>query len=133
MSARVRAAGRDRPHVVPARACQVKLRFSQDELNVLAAAAEAAGLTPSGYAAEAALGAARGVAVPMPMPLRTALAELIDARLQVRRFGVNVNQAVVALNATGQAPPWLANAAALAARAVARVDEAAAAITRSLP
>ena len=47
VSARVRAAGRDRSHVVPARACRVKLRFSQDELDVLAAAAEAAGLTLS--------------------------------------------------------------------------------------
>lgn len=111
----------------------MKLRFSDEEFAAIAAAATAAGLTPSGYAAEAALSTARHSAPPLSAPLREALAELIDARTQVRRFGTNVNQAVAALNATGEAPEWLERAVALTSRAVARVDEAAAALTRSLP
>ena len=61
---------------------------------------------------------------------RAALAELMSARVQVRRFGTNVNQAVAALNASGEAPEWLGQAVALAGRAVARVDEAAEALMR---
>ena len=47
------------------------------------------------------------------------------ARAQVRRFGGNVNQAVAALNSTGEAPDWLSQAVELTARAVGRVDAAA--------
>jgi len=61
------------------------------------------------------------------------LAELVAARVQVRRFGGNVNQAVAALNATGEAPAWLASAVELAGRAVRRVDEAAEALMRRRP
>ncbi|HYO19195.1 MAG TPA: hypothetical protein VES02_11090 [Dermatophilaceae bacterium] len=46
----------------------------------------------------------------MPQPLRDVLAELLATRAQVRRFGVNVNQAVRELNATGTPPEWLQNA-----------------------
>lgn len=109
------------------------LRYDENEYAALCQAAEKVGLTPTGYAALVALAAATDKPPPRPDPLRDALAELIAARLQVRRFGTNVNQAVVALHATGHAPPWLANATALASRAVARVDEAAGAITASLP
>jgi hypothetical protein len=56
---------------------------------------------------------------------RQALAELMAARTQLRRFGTNVNQAVAALHTTGEAPEWLAPAVEVTARAVRRVDEAA--------
>jgi len=97
----------------------------------LAEAARSAGLTPSGYAAEAALAAARGVRAPSLMPVREALVELMAARTQVRRFAVNVNQAVKALNATGEAPEWLATAVAITDRAVERLDGAAADLVRA--
>ncbi|WP_432545819.1 plasmid mobilization protein [Kineococcus sp. SYSU DK004] len=126
MSARVRTPGRDRLHVSPGRNRQVKLRCSEEEFTALAAAARLAGLTVSGYAAEAAIAAARGAQAPSTAPLRTALVEVMAARSQVRRFAVNVNQAVAALNATGQPPEWLADAVALTTRAVARLDEVAA-------
>ena len=93
-------------------------------------AAGRAGLTPSGFVGAAALAAARGVAVPGVSGERAALAELMAARVQVRRFGTNVNQAVAALNASGEAPEWLGQAVVLAGRAVARVDEAAEALMR---
>lgn len=63
---------------------------------------------------------------------RQLLEELIQARLALRRYGVNVNQAVASLNSGGQAPVWLEQVGAGSDRAVARVDEATAALTRRL-
>ena len=60
------------------------------------------------------------------------LGELVQARLALRRYGVNVNQAVAALNSGGQVPVWLEQAVAGSDRAVARVDAATAALTRRL-
>lgn len=127
-----RRCGRDRVHHVPGRPRQIKLRYSEVELADVAAAARRAGLTPSGFAAEAALAAARGTQPPSSEPWREALTEVMAARAQVRRFGANVNQAVRALNATGESPQWLARAVALAARAVADLDEAAGHLARRL-
>lgn len=125
---RQRAAGRDRRHVRPGRPRQVKIRYTDDEYAALADAARLAGLTPIGYAGEAALAAARDTAPPSTAPWRVALAELMVARGQVRRFGSNVNQAARALNALGETPEWLAAAVAITERAVTRLDEAAAAV-----
>ena len=60
------------------------------------------------------------------------LEELVQARLALRRYGVNVNQAVAALNSGGQVPVWLEQAVAGSDRAVARVDAATAVLTRRL-
>jgi hypothetical protein len=133
VSARRASAGRDRDHQRPARPRVLKLRLSDEEFADVETAASQAGLTPSGYAAEAALAAARGGRPPVPDPWRQALAEVMDARTQVRRFGVNVNQAVRVLNATGEAPEWFGRAVALTDRAVERLDEAALALMRRLP
>lgn len=130
------ALGRYRSHARTARRRAVLLRYSEEEFSAIAEAAGYAGLTPSGYAAEAALAAARGVEAPSIAPLRSALVELMAARTQVRRFGVNVNQAVRQLNSTGEAPEWLAAAVAITNRAVGRLDEVAgdvAAATRRKP
>ncbi|NIZ89665.1 plasmid mobilization protein [Kineococcus rubinsiae] len=123
---RRRTPGRDRVHVSPGRNRQVKLRCTDEEFIALAEAARLAGLTVSGYAAEAALAAARGVEAPSIAPVRAALVEVMAARSQVRRFAINVNQAVAALHATGQPPEWLAGAVAVTSRAVARLDDVAA-------
>ena len=63
---------------------------------------------------------------------RELLAELIQARLALRRYGTNVNQAAAVLNGGGQVPVWLEQAVAGGDRAVARVDRAAAAVARRL-
>jgi hypothetical protein len=128
-STRPRAPGRDRDHLTPGRRRQVKLRYSDDEYATIAEAAREAGLTPTGYAAEAALAAARDTDTPSTAPWRVALLELMEARGQVRRVGVNLNQATRVINATGEAPEWLGGALAAADRAVANLDEAAAAVT----
>jgi hypothetical protein len=104
----------------------VKIRYTDDEYTDLADAARLAGLTPTGYAGEAALAAARNTAPPSTAPWRVALAELMAARGQVRRFGSNINQAARALNALGEVPEWLDRAVAATERAVTRLDEAAA-------
>ena len=110
----------------------VMLRFDELEYDRVRKAAEEAKLTMSGYAAVAALAAANQEAPPSATPLRTALAELIAARTQVRRYAVNVNQAVTVLHATGEPPLWLEDAIAMTTRAVFRVDVAAALVARAL-
>jgi hypothetical protein len=125
---RRRAPGRDRVHVTPRRPRAILLRYTQAEFAEVADAARCAGLTPTGYAAEAALASARGVDGPALHPERAALAELVRARVQVRKFGVNVNQAVRQLNAIGEAPSWLDDAVKVATHAVAEVEVAATAM-----
>jgi hypothetical protein len=104
------------------------LRHTEAEYADIAAAARDAGLTPSGYAADAALAVATGAQPPSTAPWRSALLELMDARCQVRRIGGNVNQAVRVLNSTGAPPVWLEHVVAIAARAVLALDEAASAV-----
>ena len=54
---------------------------------------------------------------------RKLLAELLQARLAVRRYAVNVNQGIAALHSGAGAPVWLQQAAAGCDRAVDRLDE----------
>lgn len=58
--------------------------------------------------------------------------ELFAARTAVNRTGVNLNQAVAALNATGQPPAWLEHAVNRVTRAVAEVDTVVAQLHRRL-
>ncbi|MEN3308857.1 MAG: hypothetical protein V7603_5059 [Micromonosporaceae bacterium] len=136
-AARVRGAGgRDRTHHRPGRPHRVNARFNAGELAELAAAATAVGMTPTGFVAEAALAAARGVPPASLDPTRENLAalqaELFDARVAVGRIGTNLNQAVTSLNATGDAPDWLARAAALCERRMQRLDDVIAAVDGQL-
>ncbi len=55
---------------------------------------------------------------------REALAELIRAAGLVRRAGVNLNQAVARLNATGRPSPDLGPATDYCMRVVGRIDQA---------
>ena len=116
---------RHRDHRFPGRGRRITVRLDEEEYAAVVLAAGRAGLTPTGFVGGAALAVARGTAMPGLSGEREALAELMQARAQVRRLGGNVNQAVAALNATGEAPEWLASAVAVTARAVRRVDEAA--------
>jgi hypothetical protein len=114
---------RDRPHRTPRRVHQVYVRCSQVEYDAIRAAAISAGLTPGGYAAEAALAAARA-STPVTGPEREVLLELMTTRAQLRRYGNNLNQAARILNAGGDPPEWLRNAVALTDRVVQRIDQA---------
>jgi len=103
-------------------------RFSDGELEAISVAAALGGLTPTGYAAKAAVDVALARTVPVPVRTADALRELLEARAQVRRFGVLVNQAVAKLNASGELSGELGAALAACTRAVVRLEEAAVAV-----
>jgi hypothetical protein len=138
-------AGRHRLHRSPARGHAMKILYGDDEWELVVRAAQMLGLRPSSYVASAALSAAQLAVHPpqadgtgrrrwvaAPAADRELLLELMAARSAVARYGVNVNQAVAALNSVGQAPVWLEQAVAGARRAVARVDEASHLVARRL-
>jgi uncharacterized protein (DUF1778 family) len=143
-------AGRHRWHRFPARDHALKVLYGDDELAAVRQAAALSGLRPSSYVAAAALAMARQVAVDgpdvaaapgsperasaalTPAQDRELLAELMRSRVAVRRFGTNLNQAVAALHSGQEVPVWLERAVAGCERAVARLDEAAAAVARRL-
>jgi hypothetical protein len=87
--------GARRPH-------RVEFTLTDDELELLDDAARRSGRSRGAYAAEAALDAAQGRPVLGNSALAEALGELVRASGLVRRIGVNLNQAVARLNATGQ-------------------------------
>jgi hypothetical protein len=125
-------AARHRQHRFPGRDKVVKVRYDADEHAAVASAAGQAGLTTAGYVASAALAAATDSPPPTQAPLRELLSELLVARTALRRYAVNVNQAVAALNSGAEVPVWLQRAAAGASRAVARVDEVTVQVSRQL-
>jgi len=120
--------GRYRRHTAGGRHRQVRLRYTEQEYATVQQAAQTAGLTPTGYVAEAALAAASATDPPSIQPWRHALIELIDARNQVRRIGLNINQAARALNTTAEMPPWMQHALLITDRSLTKIDDAADAI-----
>jgi hypothetical protein len=111
---------------------RVEFSLTDEEFGDLDAAASRARLARGAYAAEAALSVARGVTCPADNPLRHALGEFIRAAGLVRRIGVNLNQAVAKLNATGQRSGDLLPYAAACLRRAERLDAAAEEIRRRL-
>jgi hypothetical protein len=115
----------------------MSVRLSDDEKAAVAEAAMAAGLTPAGYVAKAAIAAATtdttaALAGVRGDALRDLLRELFAARRAVNMFGSNVNQAAAAFNATGELPQWVAEAVELCRAAVARLDAVTARIATRL-
>jgi hypothetical protein len=110
----------------------VEFTLTDEEFGDLGAAAARAGLARGAYAAEAALSVARGVRSPADAPLREALREFVRAAGLVRRIGVNLNQAVAKLNATGQPSGELLPYAAESIRRAEQLDAAAEQIRKRL-
>ena len=102
----------------------VRFALTEAEYAELSAAACQAGLARGAFAAEAALAVARGVVVTPDAPLRDAFYALDRAALLVRRIGVNLNQAVAKLNATGQCSGDLPRYAEESARRAVRLEAA---------
>jgi uncharacterized protein (DUF1778 family) len=127
----VRGGGRRERDEVP-RQHTLKVRLSGREKETLEAAAGRSGLALGAFVVQAGLDAAEHRAAPVGALQREAVGELIRAAGLVRRIGVNLNQAVTRLNATGEAGPDLAPAAAYCMRVVQRVDEAAQLVCRGL-
>jgi hypothetical protein len=111
---------------------RVEFSLTDEEFDDLVVAAARAGLARGAYAAEAALSVARGLASRADSPFREALGELIRAAGLVRRIGVNLNQAVARLNATGQRSGDLLPYAVACMRRADRLDAAAEEIRRRL-
>ncbi len=80
--------GRRRRRQSVARRHAVFARFSDEEFEVLAVAAAAVGLTPTGYVASTAVAVARGQVRPMPAGVGDVVRELVEARAQLVRYGV---------------------------------------------
>ncbi len=127
-----RPAGR-RSRQPTGRVRRVEFTLTDEEFGEVDAAAARAGLARGAYAAQAALASARGEGTPASAPLREALAELIRSAGLVRRAGVNLNQAVAKLNATGQRSGDLLPYAAESTRRARRLDAAAEELRRRLP
>src|SRR5215469_15098832 len=114
------------------RARRVEFSLTEAEYGDLRAASARAGLAVGAYSAEAALAVARGVRSAADSPLREALGEFIRAAGLIRRIGVNLNQAVARLNATGQRSGDLLPYAAESLRRVHLLDQAADELRRQL-
>ena len=110
----------------------MRFALTDTEYAEVSAAARQAGLARGAYAAEATLSVARGEIATPDAPLRDAFHALDRAALLVRRIGVNLNQAVAKLNATGQHSADLAAYAAESIRRVRRVDAAAEAVRKTI-
>jgi hypothetical protein len=95
----------------------VRFALTDEEYAEVSAAARQAGLARGAYAAEATPAIARGAVMAPDVPLADAVHALDRAALGVRRIGVNLNQAVAKLNATGQ---WSGDLPAYAEESVRR-------------
>jgi hypothetical protein len=102
----------------------VRFALTEDEYAEVSAAAGEAGLARGAFAAEAALTVARGRVTAADAPLRDAAHALDRAALLVRRIGINLNQAVARLNATGQQAGDLLACAAESMRRTERLEAA---------
>jgi hypothetical protein len=114
-----------RPH-------RVEFSLTDEEFEDLASAAERSRLARGAYAADATLTMARGTACSTDSMLREALGEFVRAAGLVRRIGVNLNQAVAKLNATGQRADDLLAYAAESMRRARKLDDVAEEIRRKL-
>jgi hypothetical protein len=126
------AQGARRPRQGARRLYRVEFSLTGEEFSLLGAAAERAGRAKGAYAAEAALAAARGGSGAADTPWPELLRELIHASGLVRRIGVNLNQAVARLNATGQRSGDLLPYAAESLRRAERLDAAAEHVRKAL-
>ena len=111
----------------------VQFTLTLEEFDEVSQAAERAGMARGAYAADVTLAAAHGAPDRTSSPLREVLGELMAAAGLVRRIGVNFNQAVAKLNATGQRGEDLLPSAQFCMRVVQRLDAAAEQVRRSIP
>jgi hypothetical protein len=123
---------RDRAHRFPGRRNALKVLYDDVEVASVRAAAQLAGLTPTGYVAAAGLTLSGSGVAPASSADRALLAELLQSRTALGRYGVNLNQAVAALNSGVGAPVWLLQAVSGCARASERMDRATVVLSRRL-
>src|SRR5215471_17647431 len=120
------ASSRRRARQAVKRSRTIRFDLTEAEFGEIRAAADQAGLARGAFAV------ARGGGLPDESPQRQALGEFIRAAGLVRRIGVNLNQAVARLNATGQRSGDLLPYAAESLRRVYQLDQAADELRRQL-
>ncbi len=127
--------GTRRPKARARRERTVRLALTDAEYEAISAAAAEAGMARGAYTARAVLAVARGTAGTAGTAdeaLRLLLRELVQAAGLVRRIGVNLNQSVARLNATGQPPGDLLPYARESLRRVDHLDQVAELVRRKL-
>jgi hypothetical protein len=110
----------------------VHFSLTEQEFAALQDAAGRAGLARGAFAAQVVLAHVTGSGAGPEASAREALRELVRAAGLVRRIGVNLNQAVARLNATGQRPGELLWYAQESMRRAGRLDEAAEQVRKAL-
>ena len=129
---RRRGQGSRRARQQPGRSFRVHFSLTEQEFAALEDAAERAGLARGAFAAQVVLARVQGSGTGPEAPDREALRELVRAVGLVRKIGVNLNQAVTKLNATGQRSGDLLWYAKESMRRVAHLDEVAEEVRKSL-
>nr|WP_229910692.1 plasmid mobilization relaxosome protein MobC [Streptomyces fumanus] len=101
------------------------MSYNEDEHAIVKAAAERERLATASWIGRVSLDVAEEIVVPTPVNAKAVVAELIEARKQLRRIGVNYNQIAKVLNSDGVVTDreMLAVHQALLA-AIRRLDEA---------
>ena len=115
------------------RSLRVHFSLSETEMAELNEAAGRLGMARGAFAARVVLAHVRGDTTGPEAPDRELLGELLRASVLVHRIGVNLNQAVARLNATGQRSGDLLPYAEACMRRVDHLDEIAEQVRRSLP
>jgi len=111
---------------------RVHFSLSAEEMAALEDAASRAGLAKGAFAARVVLAHVQDDSTGPEAPGRELLRELVRAAGLVHRIGVNLNQAVKKLNATGQRSGDLLPYAVESMRRVDHLDEVAERVRRSL-
>jgi hypothetical protein len=130
--ARRRGQGSRRARQQPGRSFRVHFSLTEQEFAALDEAAGRAGLARGAFAAQVVLAHVNGSAAGPEAPDREVLRELVRAVGLVRRIGVNLNQAVARLNATGQRSGDLLLYARESMRRAGHLDEVAEEVRKAL-
>ncbi|GAA2621216.1 hypothetical protein GCM10010411_66380 [Actinomadura fulvescens] len=108
------------------------MQVSESEYIVVRSAAQRLGLAVGAYAAEVVVAVASQSDPPQWSPLRELMSEVMRAAGQVRRVGVNLNQAVAALHSAGYPTAALQEYARVAVTTVTKLDDVAEEIRRNV-
>jgi hypothetical protein len=130
--ARRRGQGSRRKRQQPGMSRRVHFSLTEQELTALEEAAGRTGLSRGAFAAQVVLAHVNASGAGPEAPDREALRELVRAAGLVRRIGVNLNQAVARLNATGQRSGDLLWYARESMRRAERLDAAAEQVRKAL-
>lgn len=101
------------------------VRFSDEELEAVTAAASLAGMSIGGYVGSASVAVAIERVRPAPVGAVEAMEVVAGAQLAVNRYGVLLNQVVAKWHAMGQQPGELVAVLGRAEGVLSRLDEAA--------